>query len=430
MQAEEPRLERAPRVMLSSWKEISTWLGVNPRTAQRWEAELGMPVHRVPGGGRVVAYADELAAWLAGQAGEETAEARRRLARRGARRYWMAAGAVAAALALWILPGLPGKLARRELAGWRVENGDLLALDSRGGVLWEKRFDKPLAEVHYGHATLPRAVVEDIDGDGRKELVFTVHHDSPGENALICWSDTGEEKWRWIPGRGAAAFPEDLQPPYFADQVLVLRLHGTVRLLAGAKHVFFPYQLALLDSQGRQLREYWHSGHIKRILAADLQGSGKPVILAAGIANGYKSADLVVLDPSGFGGVSLEESAEHQLPGPPPQELARVVVPRGPVGRAAAPFGVPVSLDMTGSLIRLGVSEEPEASTPPVVLFAFRKDLSLAAVSLASNYEVAYASLEKKGEIREPFDKQRILKELSRIRWLTPPDGRLAAKAR
>jgi len=51
---------------LDSWKEIAGWLGRTVRTAIRWEKERGLPVHRVPGGGRhaVFAYRRELEAWL------------------------------------------------------------------------------------------------------------------------------------------------------------------------------------------------------------------------------------------------------------------------------------------------------------------------------------------------------------------------------
>jgi tetratricopeptide (TPR) repeat protein len=53
---------------LDSWKEIATFLGRAERTVKRWETERGLPVHRVPGGGRsaVFAYSDELTEWLKG----------------------------------------------------------------------------------------------------------------------------------------------------------------------------------------------------------------------------------------------------------------------------------------------------------------------------------------------------------------------------
>ncbi|HTW31208.1 MAG TPA: hypothetical protein VMD76_05990, partial [Candidatus Sulfotelmatobacter sp.] len=54
---------------LDSWKEIASFLGRAERTVKRWETERGLPVHRIPGGGRsaVFAYSNELADWLKGR---------------------------------------------------------------------------------------------------------------------------------------------------------------------------------------------------------------------------------------------------------------------------------------------------------------------------------------------------------------------------
>src|SRR5215475_5271791 len=51
---------------LSSWKEISAYLGRGVRTVQRWEQELGLPIHRVSDGPRspVHAFPPEIDAWL------------------------------------------------------------------------------------------------------------------------------------------------------------------------------------------------------------------------------------------------------------------------------------------------------------------------------------------------------------------------------
>lgn len=51
---------------LESWKEISAFLGRDIRTCQRWERELGLPIHRLDGSprARVFAYKSELGAWL------------------------------------------------------------------------------------------------------------------------------------------------------------------------------------------------------------------------------------------------------------------------------------------------------------------------------------------------------------------------------
>jgi len=51
---------------LNGWKEIGSYLGRAGRTAQRWEIELGMPVHRPARRKRavVVGFPSELDAWL------------------------------------------------------------------------------------------------------------------------------------------------------------------------------------------------------------------------------------------------------------------------------------------------------------------------------------------------------------------------------
>lgn len=66
----------SPGKRLDSWKEIAAFLGRAERTVKRWEDERGLPVHRVPGGGRsaVFAYTEELAGWLKGKTEELEAD--------------------------------------------------------------------------------------------------------------------------------------------------------------------------------------------------------------------------------------------------------------------------------------------------------------------------------------------------------------------
>ena len=57
---------RDNREVLNSWKEIAVYLGRGVRTVQRWEANLGLPVHRPNGHMRsaVIAFRGELDEWL------------------------------------------------------------------------------------------------------------------------------------------------------------------------------------------------------------------------------------------------------------------------------------------------------------------------------------------------------------------------------
>src|SRR5512133_762410 len=55
--------------VLSSWKEIASYLGKGVRTVQRWELEMALPVRRPKPKYRqiVLAFPDELNHWLHAQ---------------------------------------------------------------------------------------------------------------------------------------------------------------------------------------------------------------------------------------------------------------------------------------------------------------------------------------------------------------------------
>lgn len=58
---------QSPRATLNSWKEIARYMRMGVRTIQRYEAQLGLPVHRTLGKSpsSVFAFSDEIDRWLA-----------------------------------------------------------------------------------------------------------------------------------------------------------------------------------------------------------------------------------------------------------------------------------------------------------------------------------------------------------------------------
>ena len=63
-----------PVLVLNSWKGIASYLDRGVRTAQRWERELQLPVHRIGKGKRSPVYAlpAELKFWLISSGVEST----------------------------------------------------------------------------------------------------------------------------------------------------------------------------------------------------------------------------------------------------------------------------------------------------------------------------------------------------------------------
>jgi hypothetical protein len=61
-----PQITNRAPVTLNSWKEIASYLDRGVRTVQRWERQLGLPVHRIGKGKRSPVYATttELNFWM------------------------------------------------------------------------------------------------------------------------------------------------------------------------------------------------------------------------------------------------------------------------------------------------------------------------------------------------------------------------------
>lgn len=56
--------ESAPLQILSGWKEIANYLGKGVRTVQRYQRDLGLPIHRLAGKASAIAIKSELDGWI------------------------------------------------------------------------------------------------------------------------------------------------------------------------------------------------------------------------------------------------------------------------------------------------------------------------------------------------------------------------------
>lgn len=140
---------------LIGWKRIAAHVGVSERTARRWEAEEGLPVHRQVHEARSTVYAlpGELDAWILSRtpegAGADAGGAARRPGRLSPTIWpWVAGVVILVLLALNIAGYLD---LRRETASAPVpveaaalsENAQALDLYGRGVALWQQRGKEP-----------------------------------------------------------------------------------------------------------------------------------------------------------------------------------------------------------------------------------------------------------------------------------------------
>ena len=414
---------RAPdsKRLLTSWKEIAEYLGVSVRTAQKWEGEMGLPVHRLPGEkGRVSAEAGALERW------KKTTVARP---------HWWASVRffrvyAAVATALVVVAGgvfLGGYLASNRKgppARFRHELNTLVVSDEAGRELWGKTFEDA-----FHHGNTPEVMIEsrqawfgDLDGDGGVELLYTYDPVSSQKNGsvLICFSEKGQEKWRFVPGTAISTANYTLKPPFLIGAFLVAPLgkDRTKRVLVTSHHLArYPNQFVALSSGGRVLGEYWHSGHFTHMDLADLDGDGAEEVLLGGISNGYQAATLVVLDPLNLGGASLEENPEYQLEGlGPGKEKARLLFARTCINRKFDMYNWVEDLAVQQHSIKIGLKERLDFSRASVI-YHLNRNLDLTDLVVSDRLKGLHRELESTGQLDHAWT-DREMAELRKIRVL------------
>ena len=246
----------------------------------------------------------------------------------------------------------------------RLDGSTLTILNAEGKELWRKTFPEGFGpDWYYAQGLATRIWFGDLEGKDQTSVLFIYSPavPQPHSTTLICYSDRGKEKWRWTPGRG---LPELAGSPAtyktFALGVLKATEKRPPRIVVSSQHdPWWPNQIAILDSNGKTISEYWHSGGLTHMVLADLDGDGKEEIIATGIANGYDhQATLVVLDPDRVLGASTEVRPEFQIHGMGvAQERLRLFFPRSDLNRALFQFNVATEPTVEHGIVRLTVME-------------------------------------------------------------------------
>ena len=161
-------------------------------------------------------------------------------------------------------------------------------------------------------------IFEDLDGNGDKELICAINRrDSEISTSWVaCYSKRGKKLWEYFPGQRIRTDSREYSDKYLARPVDIVDIGQKRRkgLLVGASHSpWHPYKLALLNSEGKPLGEYWNAGHLYHpsTIQADLDGDGVKEVIIGGQNNGFDKACLVVLDPRHFEGTSPQEGVSR-----------------------------------------------------------------------------------------------------------------------
>lgn len=423
---------------LMSWKAIANYFDCDVRTARRWERDRALPVHRAPGGKRsaVFAYSGELDAWLQGaprehpahsdsdrtETGEENGRStaprtgswsgtpepetgraaerlriERGLGKRRTGRRAIVVACAAIALLMAVAGGVFAVVSGRRNPAIAQINGNIFeVMDRQGNVLWQKTFADGFWGEYYADGIASRIWMGDLEGKGKTDVLLMYHPgvDPNGHSTtLICYSDRGEEKWRWTPGRALPEL-EGLPPTYriVGFGVLKGRSGEARRIVVSSVHVpMYPDQVAVLDSSGKLSSEYWHSGHLFYLTLADLDGNGREEIIASGISNGYHQATLIVLDPDQVHGASSEPARpEIQIHGMgAAAERLRLLFPRSDLNKALYTYNEGQDVTVGSAGIRFNVRECPQLSGCKI-LYAFDRKFHLASATAGDQFRDAH----------------------------------------
>jgi hypothetical protein len=295
----------------------------------------------------------------------------------------------------------------------RLDGTVLRIMDANGKELWSKSFPEGFGpDYYYPHGLANRIWFVDVEGKGHTSVLLAYSPAGPlsHSSTLICYSDRGKEKWLWTPGR---ELPELAGSPATFVTVALGVLKATdkrpPRIVVSSQHSpWWPSQIAILDSNGKTISEYWHSGGLNSMVLADLDGDGRQEIVATGIANGYDhQATLVVLDPDRVFGASTEVRPEFQIHGMGvAQERLRLLFPRSDLNRALFQFNMAIDPTFEHGTIRFTVLE---CITPPGchIWYEFDKNFRLiAAFAGGDEFRSAHARFYQNGKDAHPLSAQ------------------------
>lgn len=360
---------------LNSWKEIATYLGKGVRTVQRWEAQMGLPVRRLGRDGGEIVYAlrSEIDAWIlrGGKAVASDAPPAVEPASvdepgvapieaplppvppapsgppRTATPPWVwgvpiligliglamtgGQGAVSSARSASgpastsapapasssTMSPQPGDASGANPVGASFESGMLTAWSVEGKVIWTMRIRAGLDDRLDTRVPLPtgriftRIAVDDLEGDGRNEVLLLTNALSGSGDSLRVFNSDGSARFMHTPGR-PVTYGSEVYPGYNANGIHLLQDgDGSPELWLTAANVSrFPSILQRISATGEVVSDYWSNGHIISVRPVTLRG--RSFLLVGGYHNETRGGSLAFLDRENATGTAPAETAKYR----------------------------------------------------------------------------------------------------------------------
>jgi hypothetical protein len=311
----------------------------------------------------------------------------------------------------------------------RMDAARLVIMNAEGKELWSKSFPDGFWSEYYDQGLATRTWFGDLEGKGNTDVLLLYHpavNPSAHSTTLICYSDQGKEKWRWTPGRN---LPELQGTPALFTTVglsVLKAKHGEhARIVLASRHsVFYPGQIAMVDSNGKTISEYWHSGNLNHLVLADLNGDGREQIIATGISNGYRQATLVVLDPDRVYGASTEAARpEIQIHGMGvAAERIRLLFSRSDLNKALSVYNEAEEPVVEHGRMRLSVKECADPTC--TIVYEFDTKFHLVSVVAYDHFRNVHKEFYLRSKSDHPFNAEEEA-EFQKVRCLVGCESEL-----
>ncbi len=425
---------------LNGWKEVAAYIGKSVRAAQRWEEELGLPIHRIktPAGQIVFARRSEIDEWMfkREELGGRRATAGIPPAPRRIPPVWFLVAGVAA-VAIVLLAGIAAWMRAPAVgaghpaaARFRLEGTTLQGITDEGRVAWSIDFAEAVQEPAIDwRPNLQPVQRGDIDGDGAAEALIVVSRpDRTAQEQLICVTAEGREEWRYTPSITLRFGEESFTGPWPIRDVLVAQAGPAAGVWVALAHsIWWPGAVVRIDAHGTASVRFVQSGSINALGLWPYEG--RDAIVAAGVNNEHAGASVAVIDPS-------RPATSPQTPGsafacrncPAGAPLKYIVLPRSELNRLSrVPYNMAIGLAVSNSSMTVTTTEWHEPGMNAI--YTLDGSLAPSLVTMSDGYWHLHRRLELSRAIDHDLLRCPDRREPRRVRIWEPRGGWREARA-